>query len=582
MRIAHKKSRIFGSLFWLAGVCVAAILIGIWLRLYQFGAVPVSLYWDEAAMLADARHVATNGRDFHGKPWNQALFLSYGDFKQPVYILAASMSIKFLGANAAALRLPSLLAGLGTIILGWFLGKALFSLDSRGTEQDTPDSLQSHAIAWFTAAVVALSPWAMHFSRTGFEAHLGQFLLGLAVLLALYAAKKPWLYLVASVIAALATYSYFSVRFVWVALALVIIASTVIVKWLTKRERPSFALLRQAGFATASLLLYAVLLMPMSRSPYYAESNQFRLSTTSILTVQDWPIVRNTYRLAAGNAVYDKLFFHPIGMQALLLATNYAKHLDFDTLFLHADDNMRHSTTQHGLLLLVFAPFFYAGLYYLVTKKQQVAIVLGVWWLLALLPASVPVDVPHALRSINGLLPLSIITAAGCWVGYDWLSRKNTLTKLLTGVVLSVVVLMSVVEYAFSYFAQYPYASASDWQYGYAQIARSAEELRAQHGVVWIENFDSQLFVWFLGHTQLEVGGVQAEIGDDRQPEKIANVYFRNYELPQAQSTHATVVLIGYEEFSTEALHKYSLSVVEKYPLEIVNKRQVFVTIASP
>jgi hypothetical protein len=53
------------------------------IRAWQLGSIPVSLYWDEVAMLADARVVAETGKDIHGLPTTHFIFPSYGDYKLP-------------------------------------------------------------------------------------------------------------------------------------------------------------------------------------------------------------------------------------------------------------------------------------------------------------------------------------------------------------------------------------------------------------------------------------------------------------------------------------------------------------------
>lgn len=115
--------------FWLFFVSI--LVLGIFLRIYKFGQIPESLYWDEVAIFLDARSVAQTGLDIHGRPWFQLMYPSYGDYKLPVYIWFSAISIKFLGANDWVIRVPSLLAGIGTIItiglieVNYFLQKKL-------------------------------------------------------------------------------------------------------------------------------------------------------------------------------------------------------------------------------------------------------------------------------------------------------------------------------------------------------------------------------------------------------------------------------------------------------------------------
>ncbi|KKT97629.1 MAG: hypothetical protein UX00_C0008G0003 [Microgenomates group bacterium GW2011_GWB1_45_17] len=66
------------------------LLIAAVLRLYKLGSIPVSMYIDEIAIGVDAKSIAQTGRDMHGHSWLTPMFLSYGDYKLPVYIWIAT------------------------------------------------------------------------------------------------------------------------------------------------------------------------------------------------------------------------------------------------------------------------------------------------------------------------------------------------------------------------------------------------------------------------------------------------------------------------------------------------------------
>ena len=183
------------------------VLIGFALavRFYLLGEIPVGTYWDETAMLADARFVANLGRDINNNHWFQAIFFSYGDYKLPIYIWLASVSVRFFGNNPWALRLPSALTGLMTLGVVVLIAKQLFS------KHVHESSRQKWLFCWLLP--IAVSPWAIMFARTGFEGHLGQLFLAVSVWLVLKAAAsrrfKLTLLLAAQLAAAIATYTYF-------------------------------------------------------------------------------------------------------------------------------------------------------------------------------------------------------------------------------------------------------------------------------------------------------------------------------------------------------------------------------------
>jgi 4-amino-4-deoxy-L-arabinose transferase-like glycosyltransferase len=179
--------------------------LGLGLRTFHLERNPVSLYWDEAAMAYDAFSVATTGKDMHGNPWWQAMYPSYGDYKLPMYIWLAAGLMKLFGPEIWVFRLVSALFGVGLVISVYFLGEKLF---------------QSAKVGILAALMVAMSPWAIQFSRAGFEANLGVFFLSVSLLCLVRFIRQPQFILAAALFGALAVYSYFSVRFVFPILVL--------------------------------------------------------------------------------------------------------------------------------------------------------------------------------------------------------------------------------------------------------------------------------------------------------------------------------------------------------------------------
>src|SRR3989344_3080987 len=100
------------------------LILGILARLWRFGQIPNSLYWDEAAVGLDARSLIATGKDLAGHSWFQPLFYSYGDYKAPVYIWSTTL-IGFIQGEVSELtiRLPSLLAFFGTALVFYKLLK---------------------------------------------------------------------------------------------------------------------------------------------------------------------------------------------------------------------------------------------------------------------------------------------------------------------------------------------------------------------------------------------------------------------------------------------------------------------------
>lgn len=513
--------------YWFSFVLI--FLLAAFLRFYKLGQIPVSLYWDEAAILLDAKVVSQTGHDMHGGSWLQVLFPSYGDFKLPIYIWLATLSVKFLGVSELAVRLPSALVGLATVIMSGLISRELFFKLS----QKKKDCLQLA-----TMLVISISPWSIMFSRTGFEGHLGQLILTFSAWVILKARDKEWLVLLSPVLGALATYTYFSVRFVW---PLVFISVTLLVlkkkawKWLPP-----------------ALIIFGLLLLPMIRSPLYEQSNQFRYSTTSVLNAFDYPVESNKYRELAGTSLIDRAFFHRHWLMIKELIENHADNLSLNYIFLTGDPNLRHGTGEHGLFFLVFSPVLLVGLYELFKKQRFELLILIIWWLIALLPASVPETTPHSLRSLNALMPLTIILGFGLM---SLIEKKSQVLNLMTMLLITI----SIFEFSYHYFIYYAGDSAYDWQDGYKEMALEINQSIPHVADIYIDEFDDRFYLWLLAYGDFEAEEIQAMPKEGYQVKEIDKITFQSYHWSKIDSLDRKIVVVGFKNNIDESLREYQI-----------------------
>ncbi len=373
-------------------ILIAILLLASFLRLYKLGTVPIGMYMDEMAIGVDAVNIAQTGKDMHGNSMWSAIYPSYGDYKLPVYIILAGASVKVFGASAFSVRLPSALAGIATVLLVYLLTKKLFE-----------KTKQNETIGLVSALITAILPWDMLFSRTGFEGHVGQMFVLLSMYL-LFLSKKDMKWVFASALfGAIAVYTYFSVRFVFPVL---------FVSYIVLFHLKNITIKKICVFIF-TLILWGLLLVPMMLSPLYKPSEKFRLSARSILQNQESNILyANMLREREGNSIVSRLIYHRYLYFIKDLLTNYSTHFDMNYLFFSGDPNLRHGTGKTGIMLPVFIPFFFAGLYTFAKKYPKVGFFLFIWWMIALLPASVPLELPHALRSMNGIFTIAV--TCGC------------------------------------------------------------------------------------------------------------------------------------------------------------------------
>lgn len=491
-------------------ICLSIFILSCLLRLTKLGSVPAGLYWDETAMYLDAKTISETGKDMHGHSMFQAIFPSYGDYKLPVYIWLASLSFKLIGMSDFSLRLPSAIAG---ITQGFLIFLLLKEVAKTFTSQKAGKMM---AVAgWF---ILSISPWSILFSRTGFEGHVGQALVTASVLCLFLSRKsRKWLVL-ATLFGVFAVYSYYSVRFVWPVL--------LIMYWLCFELETFFPLkIKSVVFwkkltpsvlsFLVSLVCWAVLLLPLIRSPYYAASQQFRLSTESLLDLTPYSIQSNVDRELSGNTPISRIFYHQRVLQIRDMLSQFADHFDLNYIFLTGDKNLRHGTGLHGLFLFFTLPLLLAGIAFLIQRKPTLLIFILSWWLIALLPASIPLDTPHALRSLNALAPMVVLMAIGGFPIVQSIQHvKQKKIQHAVYVLIVLIIIHNISYFALDYFFIYPAKSASDWQEGYKQVVEVISPEEDRQDKMWIAITDDRFFLWYLAYGPMQSEKIQTLLKD--------------------------------------------------------------------
>ncbi len=524
--------------FWLLFSLI--LLLAIFVRVYKLGLIPVSLYWDETAMLVDAKTLAQTGHDMHGRVWYQVIFPSYGDYKLPVYIWLAAISVKLFGVSEWALRLPSVLAGVGTILVGGWLAKQLV--------KEKVSLKQADLLQLSVMFVLATSVWDILFSRTGFEGHLAQFFLAVSMVPLVSPIKSYWKYVLSAILGAVATYTYFSVRFVWPVVFLLVYLwtqSSVWIEWFRNGECKTRwrQWLKCILWPMMALAIFSLCLYPMFHSPLYEASNQYRLSTSSVLT-QDFAVNSNQDRQLAGNTPLDRIVFHRYVLFGQQLAQQLTDHLSPQFLFLSGDANLRHGTGQHGLFLVVFLPFLLIGLLSLFSFQPILWLLLVGWWLTALLPASIPTDTPHALRSLNALVPVSFIIGFGLYRFLWWLSSRSKKILIGIGTLVLFGFTLSFGEFWYYYLHYYQYESAYSWQDSYKQLADVVLTHHHEVRTVWITPFEDRFYLWLLAYGPYTGSEIQALPKVGYQVKEVENVVFDAFDWDKLNTLDHKVMIV--------------------------------------
>ena len=506
------------------------IVLASLLRLWQLGKVPSSPDWDEVALGYNAYSIMQTGRDEYGK-FLPIVLRSFDDYKPALYAYLAIPSINILGLDVAAVRLPSAIFGILTVVAVFFLTKELFKKNN---------------IALLASFLLAISPWHIQFSRVAFEANVGVALNVFGILFFLKAFKKPWLMFLSALMWGLSLHVYQSEK-IFVPLLIGILIYSFRKEFLTIGKK----------YIYISLIIFTVICLPLI---HFTLTNKDALSRAKGVSIfsNSSIIQSNTEKIArdrANNDILGLILDNRRVEFAKYIAGGYLSHLDFNWLFIKGDI-ARHHAPGMGLMYLIELPFLLIGIYSLIFGKfgKAVKTFIILWFLIAPIPASVTNDIPHAVRVINFLPILRILTAIGIISFMIFISNlKYKIAKIhIKYLIFSFSLLFFIFNLSYylnQYFVQQNYFHARYWQYGYENIVDYVASVQKNYNKIIVSNTPplDQSYMFFLfylkydPHKYLSEGGTLTRGIEEEN--RFANFEFRKFNYDDEKEKN--ILLIG-------------------------------------
>lgn len=451
---------------------VVILVIAFFLRFYKLSEVPISLYWDEVSLGYNAYSILKTGHDEHNVFMPFTNFAAFGDYKPPLYIYSAVPAIAIFGLNEFAVRFPSALFGVLTVLLTYCLTKKL-------TENKT--------ISLIAALFLAISPWHLQFSRGAFEANLGLFFSTLGIYLFLNIQKYKWLLLPALIAFIAAMYTFTGQR-LFVPLILIIL-------FFQFRKN----LIENLKLSIVSIAIAAVIFWPMFKFATQTIEGRLRFDEVTIFKDLD-PINESVKYREKDNFAWWSNIAHN---RRLFYFREYLIHY-FDAfnpsfLFSFGDVNPRLSIQAVGELYYIDLPLILAGLYFLVLKKQKYRLLIIGWLLISPLGPATARETPHALRMIHILPVFQIIAAYGAFNFYKSISSKKTFVLIVSAALIT-----NFLFYVHMYYKHWPINYSGAWQYGYSQLVEELKPLYENSDQIIVSNYLGRAYIYFLFYMPIE------------------------------------------------------------------------------
>lgn len=396
---------------WQIIAVVFFVVIGIVTRIYLVNKIPL-LNRDEAAIGYNAYSILKTGKDEWGINFPLA-FKSFGDYKMPGYIYASILPIRLFGLKPFSVRFISILSGILSVVLIYFLSLQLFKLLKLPT-------LISKRLSFLCSLLLLFNPWHLYFSRVGFEANLNLSLLLLGMTAFLYGLEKRKLLVVSALAFGLALYVYSSA---FIFLPFFLLAFFFIFKksLLSKKDFWIFI----------SIMIFFVLAIHATWSVW-----QVSLAKANVTIFSDNYLIdkfnHDRWQVFSHSPLEAKLFFNKYFYFSKILLKNYLATFSVKFLLTGSNFHPWHQLAGIGNFYYFDIFFLILGMFWLIKKKNFQAkwLLLG-WFFTAPLPSAITVDAPHSTRLLQILPVIEIISVLGVYQLYLWIKNKKKLFKIL-------------------------------------------------------------------------------------------------------------------------------------------------------
>lgn len=515
---------------------ILIIALAFILRVVAVDKFPAGFNADEAAIGYNAYSIIKTGRDEYGEILPLS-FKSFGDYKPGLYFYFVIPFVAALGLNEFAVRLPSVLLGTGMVWLIYLLAVQIFN---------------SRKVGLICALFLAINPWAIHYSRGGWETNAATFFITLGVYLFIKGLVKNR-YLFFSLLSFLTSiYLYQSPR---------LVVPVLVMGFVSIFYGEIFKIIKANWKKTViSLGILFTLSLPVGFQ-FLSGGGSERFQGLSFLS-DNGPILRiNELRGEHDNPtspeaklIHNKLFVYGISFLG-----HYLDHFSSDFLFINGDPLIRNKTPETGQFYIIQAVILIAGLLLLIRFTSKLKYLLIIWVLVSPLASSLTYQTPNAIRALSMVIPLTLIMGYGLAGLFQSLKKKPL--QILVGMVLILFLGFEFVHYLESYYVHSPKRYPLAWEYGFSEMVQKLNKYETEFNRVVITDRYDQPYILLLFFKQYDPAKYQPQaVLSPRDKFNFGTIRsFDKYEFHKAtkeeiESSSSTLFVITPEEAGDKAI----------------------------
>lgn len=468
------------------------LIFALTLRIYKLG--HLELFGDELDVGYHAYSLWKTGRDYTGQKLPTYIH-SFSEWRAPLLMYATAPFVGLFGLSAWSVRIPVVLFGLINIYLVYLLVRCFTN---------------NPKWALFSAFILTITPWHIHYSRTAFEVTL---LLSLILGGTILFIKDKYLF--SAVCFGLSLYAYNTANVFVLLFGLVLI-------YLKKKEL--FQKPKQLMLPAAAIFLISLPLLVRVISGQASE----RFNLISIFNDQKTIEKVIHFRTTGLGPSFERVFHNKLTAWGSVFVNSYLTAFSPQFLFLSGDPNPRHSMPDWGQFYWILFPFLIYGILKLrKVPDSRFKILVISWLLISPIPAALTVGGgSQATRLFLMLPPLIILIALG-------VSKiKNNLLLLAFGLGLLAFSLF----YLHNYFVHYQKETYQHWHYGYQKAMTWLKENRNDQRVI-INNSNEPALIRYLFWSEIDPNWFHQKFSGD-QIEKNILTGFDGFKLENTYFGH--------------------------------------------
>ncbi len=432
------KSKMVKKIFF-----IILIAVGIFLRFYQINEIPAGLFMDEATIAVDSKSIAQNGFDEYERNYPFA-FEALSDFRPPGYVYLTALAYEFLGPTTLTVRIVSLLSSIAGILLLGYFTRLLFP--------------KRELLPLISMAVLAISPFHIHFSRIGYETMLATTLMLLYFISIIHLLKKPnliWM-IIGILCAGISLWTYPGAKFIVPIVTLsIFLLGLFNLNFEFKRKN---LILIPLIFLTTCAIVY----IPALLNPIFDK--------------------RPISYLKEGT---DGTLIGIITKKPLLMINSWLYMFDFQFLFKKGDlFAFRHGTKEQGLFLSIFAIPFILGVLNVIRRYSNKSFSIPFLIILTLVigfPSALTSSTPYGTRILPILIPFSIFVALGIDMLIQKTERIKPFIKIPSYAITIVILIFQISLFYHIYFVHFKKTSLPEFPKASRDMAIFIKDFRTEN-----------------------------------------------------------------------------------------------------